>query len=110
MIRLILRPLSAALLVAQSSTPTLDPAYASELFVTGRASPDSGPVDVYDVSYPVKTKVGGGPIESDGIFYASVKPALVEGHQLVVEDHSGRVSLSFFVQPPRTGPPPDPDQ
>jgi hypothetical protein len=91
-------------LVAQS-VPALDPAHTGAVAVSGKISPGAGPVAIYDLSYPAKTKLGDSmSVDGSGNFAVSVKPPLIEGHQIVAVDKNGATSAPATVTKQPAGP------
>lgn len=88
---------AAGFLTAQG-VPFLSPAYAGSVTVSGKIAPGAGPVTIFDLSYPAKTEIGtGSSVDGAGNFAVSVKPALIEGHLLVVVDAHGNSSTPAAV-------------
>src|SRR2546425_3562438 len=93
----VLSSIATLVLVAQSA-PALDQGYTGAVTVSGRVAPGSGPVTIYDISYPVQTKLGiSQAIDRDGNFAASIKPPLILGHQIVAVDTNGTTSDAMIV-------------
>ena len=91
-------------LIAQS-VPALDPAYTGAVAVSGKVSPGAGPVAIYDLSYPAKTKLGDSTsVDGSGNFAVSVKPPLIDGHQIVAVDKNGATSAPATVTKQPAGP------
>jgi hypothetical protein len=91
-------------LIAQSA-PILSPCNAGSVVVLGIVTPSGGPVSIYDLSYPAKTKLGTSKsIDAKGNFAASVKPPLVAGHRIVAVDSKG-VNSNIVVVAPRPASP-----
>jgi hypothetical protein len=89
-----------ALCAAQntSQSPTLRTLMEGDQIVWGTASPDSGPIMIYDISLPEKTQIGTAKaVASDGAFSSSVNPPLVKGHQIVAVDQNGQTSSPVTV-------------
>src|SRR5580704_13491358 len=92
-------------LVAQSA-PVLNPCHAGAVVVLGVITPGGGPVSIYDLSYPAKTKLGSSKsIDARGNFAAIVKPPLVAGHHIVAVDSKGASSNMVVVAPRPANPP-----
>jgi hypothetical protein len=96
--------LAAALPAAAQTAPVIQSAFAKETVINGAAAAGSGPIVVYSLSFPVKTKLGQGNVGADGKFAVALKQPLIQGHRLVAEDKSKRVSAEFAVPPPRSSP------
>lgn len=106
MSKLLLFLIASILLVAQANAPSLDPAYASDTFVTGTAAVGSGPITVYDISYPAKARLGSGEVDNNGRFAISIDPPLKQGNSIVVENKAKVAGAPVTVQPPRPRPTP----
>jgi hypothetical protein len=92
-------------LLAQSP-PILNHCQAGAAVVLGMVTPGGGPVSIYDLSYPVRTKLGTTKsIDARGNFAAAVKPPLVAGHQIVAVDSKGATSNIVIVAPRPANPP-----
>ncbi len=88
--------LSAAM--GSGPTPTLGTLVQETSIVSGKAAPGSGPIVIYDMSFPVATKIGTAhDIANDGRFFAAVKPPLVNGHQIIAVDQHGNASTPVTV-------------
>src|SRR5689334_19751943 len=87
---------------AQTNTPILDQAYAGSLSISGKAAPKSGPIKIYDISYPTRAPISQGKTSMDdaGNFAMALKVPLAAGHQIVAEDKDKRVSAPIAVKPP----------
>jgi hypothetical protein len=96
---------ACTVLMAQSA-PILNPCNAGAVVVLGSITPGGGPVSIYDLSYPARTKLGTSKsIDARGNFAASVKPPLVVGHQIVAVDAKGASSNMVVVAPRPANPP-----
>ena len=92
------------ILVAQS-TPVLNQGYAGAVAVSGKVIPGNGPVSIYDISYPARTKLGTSQsVDGSGNFAATVKPPLVLNHQIVAVDVNGATSQPMVVAAPPSSP------
>ena len=88
--------LSAAM--GSGPTPSLGTLVQETSIVSGNAAPGSGPIVIYDMSFPVATKIGTAHgIANDGSFVAAVKPPLVHGHQIIAVDQHGNASTPVTV-------------
>jgi hypothetical protein len=86
-------------LIAQSA-PVLSPCNAGAVIILGVITPGRGPVSIYDLSYPARTKLGTSKsIDARGNFAASVKPPLAAGHHIVAVDSKGASSNMVVVAP-----------
>jgi len=84
-------------LLAQNP-PALAPAYSGSVMVSGKVAPGAGPVSIFDLSYPAKTKLGDThSVDANGNFAAVVKPALVAGHKIIAVDTHGTASAPVVV-------------
>jgi len=95
----------------QSSTqsPALGKLVEGVQLVSGKAMPGSGPVVIYDISFPVRTKIGvAKTVADDGSFSSAVKPPLVKGHQIVAVDKDGNESAAVTVSASSGSPTPAP--
>src|ERR1043166_1177853 len=82
--------LTATLVLAAQSTPVLDQGYAGAVTVSGKVAPGNEPVSIYDISYTPRTELGvSRSVDKDGNFAATVNPALISGHRIVVVDAEG---------------------
>src|SRR5580692_3506370 len=80
------------------SLPSLGPCYAGAVALSGKVAPGAGPVAVYDISYPAKTKLGESQaVDAKGNFAVSIKPPLIAGHQIVAVDARGATSIPTVV-------------
>jgi len=80
------------------SLPSLGACYAGAVALSGKIAPGAGPVAIYDISYPAKTKLGESQsVDAQGNFAVSIKPPLVAGHQIVVVDAKGATSVPTVV-------------
>ena len=96
--------LGAVSALAQSGT-RLDPAFAGDVGVIGKVAPGQQEVSIYDLSYPVATKLGSSTsIDRDGNFAVIIKPALILGHQIAAIDKNGRKSNIVVVIAHPSGP------
>jgi len=89
------------MLLAQPQTmPVLNQGTHGDQTVSGRVAPDSGPLKIFDISYSTRTSIGHGKtsIDSAGNFAVSVKPPLVGGHKIIVEDNHGHTSAPMTVR------------
>jgi hypothetical protein len=90
----------AGFCLAQSSSqnPTLGTLMEGDQVVSGKASPGSGPITIYDASFPAKTQIGKATaVADDGTFSSSVDPPLVKGHQIIAVDQNGNASAQVTV-------------
>src|ERR1044071_5333261 len=84
--------------LARESAPTLTNLVEWSSVVTGKAEPGSAPITIYDISFPVKTKIGmANTTTDDGSFSSPVRPPLVKGHQIVAIDNDGNASAPVTV-------------
>ena len=91
---------AASTVLRAQSAPILNPSNAGAVVVLGMVTPGGGPVSIYDLSYPARTKLGTSKsIDARGNFAASVKPPLVAGHQIVAVDSKGASSNMGVVAP-----------
>lgn len=104
--RILLCSLFAAIVLAQSGAPTVDPAYGLDTYLTGNAAVGSGPVVAYDVTYPARARLGEGTVDENGKFAISVDPPLKVGNRIIVENAAEVGSSPIVVQGPRPGPAP----
>jgi hypothetical protein len=96
--------ITVPILSAQSAFH-LNTAYAGAVGVTGRVAQGTQEVSIYDLSYPVATKLGTSKsIDRSGSFAAIVKPALIKGHQIVAVDRNGAKSNVVVVGALPVGP------
>jgi hypothetical protein len=92
--------------VIAQSAPVLSPCHAGSVVVLGVITPGGGPVSIYDLSYPARTKLGTSKsIDARGNFAAIVKPPLVAGHHIVAVDSKGASSNMVVVAPRPANPP-----
>lgn len=90
---------AAAAALAQPVNPALDKPYDGATSVSGTAAPGSGPVTIYDLFYPVKTRIGStAALDRNGKFSVVVKPALVKGHPIGAVDGAGHASSPVVVE------------
>jgi hypothetical protein len=102
---------SAGSVTAQNSStaPSLNTLVQGASVVSGSAAAGAAPVDVYDISYPVKTKIGTATATADdGKFYCAVKAPLVLGHQIIAIDKNGNTSAPVTVTATNPNPGPAP--
>lgn len=88
----------AVTLIAQaSSTPVLDPPHGGDRNVTGKATPGSAPVTIYELSGAELNYLGSSKsMDDQGNFAVAVTP-LVLGKTIVAKDSSGRTSQPVVV-------------
>ena len=87
------------------SPPHLNPVFSGAVTITGRVGHGVQEVAIYDLSFPVETKLGTSKsIDRYGNFAAMVKPALVKGHQIVAIDENGARSNVVIVGALPAGP------
>lgn len=87
-----------ALVLSADSTPILDQGYDGAVAVSGRIAPGSGPVSIFDLSYPARTQLGtSSSIDANGNFAANVNPPLIANHQIVAVDANGSTSQAMIV-------------
>lgn len=96
---------SATQILYAQAVPLLDPAYAGSVAISGHVNPGGGPVTVYDISYPARTKLGGSAsIDKRGNFAVTVKPALILGHRIIaVQGKNSAGQAMLITAPPRSG-------
>lgn len=101
--------ITLGLAAAQSSgSPTLGKLMEGSQRVYGQAASGSGPIVIYDISFPARTRLGAtDAVGSDGSFSSPVKPALVKGHQIIAVDRNGNASAAVTVEA-SSGPAPAP--
>ena len=102
---------SVGFVFAQNSNtpPTLNSLVQGASVVSGQAAPGAAPIDIYDISYAVRTKIGTATATADdGKFYCAVKVPLILGHQIIAIDKSGNTSAPVTVMAtnPNAGPAP----
>jgi Bacterial Ig domain len=93
--------IAAIALAAQTSgpNPTLGKLVEGSQLVSGVASTGSAPIDIYDISFPARTKLGTATaVAGDGSFSSSIKPPLVKDHQIIAVDKNGNTSAAVTVQ------------
>ena len=96
--------LGSAILHAQSA-PTLKPAFAGAIAVTGYVARGVHAVYVYDLRTDAETKIGSGTsVDVNGRFVVVVKPPLKTGQQIVAVDSFGARSNVIVVAAPPKGP------
>lgn len=83
------------------TAPVIVAAYAKETVLNGTAALNTGPITVYNTTFPARAKVGVAQQGRDGKFALSLKTALVQGHRYIAIDRSGRTSAVFTVPAPR---------
>lgn len=97
--------LTGTLVLGAQSAPVLDQGYAGAVTVSGRVAPGNGSVSIYDVSDTPRIELGvSESVDKDGNFAATVNPALVAGHRIVVVDAQGATSEAMVVLPRPIGP------
>jgi hypothetical protein len=95
--------------MGSSLTPILGTLVQGASIVPGTAAPGSGPIVIYDMSFPVATKIGTtSGMANDGRFVVAVKPPLVQGHQIIAVDHNGNASTPVTVLEANPNPAPVP--
>ena len=102
---------SAGSVTSQNSgtAPTLNTLVQGASVVSGKATPGTAPIVIYDISYPVKTKIGTATVTADdGKFYTAVKPSLIQGHQIIAIDGNGNASAPMTVTATNPNPAPAP--
>jgi len=91
---------STAIALAQSLAPTLESLIEGSTVVAGKAAQGAAPIEIYDVSFEVKTRIGlVAALNDSGAFATPVRPPLVKGHTIVAIDRNGNVSLPVIVGP-----------
>ena len=97
--------LNAALVLGAQSGPVLDQSYAGAVTVSGKVAPGNGSVSIYDISNTPRTELGvSQSVDKDGNFAATVNPALISGHRIVVVDGKGATSEAMVVRSRPDGP------
>lgn len=88
----------AAEVLYANSAPNLNQAYVGAVIVSGSIAPRSGPVTIFDLSFPARTQIGvSNSIDTNGNFAASVNPPLIANHQIVAVDANGATSQVMVV-------------
>jgi len=84
---------------AQNAGPALGSLIGGSSSVSGKASPGSAPISIFDLSFEQKTKIGqADSVGDDGSFSAGVRPPLVKGHQIVAIDKNGNAGNHAQVE------------
>lgn len=101
--------LAVVSVMAAANLPVLNTAQAGDATVSGRADVGSGPITIYDISYPAQTALGSSTtMDSAGNFAVAVSPALIGEHEIIAVDANGRSSPPIVVSAPTeaaAGPP-----
>jgi hypothetical protein len=100
MVLLIVTGATVFLMAQPQTLPVLNQGTAGDRMVSGRAASDAGQLKVYDLTNSPRTSIedGSTSMDSNGNFAVSVKPQLVQGHQIIVEDSRGRSSAPMTVK------------
>ena len=97
--------LGASLVLGAQSALLVNQGYTGDVTVTGAITPGQAPVTIYDISYPVRTKLGSSQsVDKNGVFAVGVKPPLILNHQIIAVDASGSTSQIMVVAAPAGGP------
>ena len=73
--------------------------------MSGKVAPGNGSVSIYDISNDPRTELGvSQSVDKDGNFAATVNPALVSCHRIVVVDAKGATSAAMVVRSRLDGP------
>jgi hypothetical protein len=91
------------------SKPTLNTPVNGASVLLGSTAPGTAPITIYDISFPVRTKIGAvSDLANDGKFSCAVKPPLVLGHQIIAVDKNGNASAPLTVVATNPNPAPAP--
>ena len=88
-------------LLAQDGALVVNQPHSGDVVVTGKGSPGSIPVTIFDTSFDAPAALGSGSsMDAEGNYAVSVDPPLIEGHTIMAEDAEGRTSPNVSVSRP----------